>query len=743
VVIDASGRVRVVGPSSGFRGGWGWLVVKSVAQAYLVLLLSLAAMAMIPSLLGGHSSVVQSGSMRPHINVGDVVLTTDIPKDLPVPIGRVVQFHSPASAEASGMEKIRLHRVVNANDDGTFVTAGDANRTVDSTPIRREQVIGQGRLLVPWVGLPGLWFGAGDLGKLGLWLVLTLIALVVVGSSSARKRSSADPQPPGDPPPSSEDDGPMQANPPRRRGRQAVAPAAAMGMRRGSTAAAAGMVLLLTWAAVLPVGQATAGFSGRTVNAGNSFATGLWNTYRNYRAAIALDDPWAYYPVDEAPGAAVAADYSGAGRDANYGYFGGVTNGTPGALINETNRAISLNGTAAATFATPAPAVVNPTTFSVEMWFKTAGSQGGELAGFGDARTGTSSKFDRVLYVGSDGKLNFGASTVRKTVVTSVNRYNDSTWHHVVATLGTPGMALYVDGNLVGRNTSSAADNNTGYWRIGGDSLAGWPKPPANPYFAGSIDELSIYNTTALNAARVKAHYDSAQPSTTGNYAVEVSADTPSYYYHLEESAPDTMFDSGSRRQNTTYPSSGVTYNVFGVLPKMNNRAATFQGTFGSLVSGTAQTNPQVFSTETWFKTTSTRGGQLIGFGSSTSIWSSFSHDRHLYMTDGGQLVFGVYPGTVRTITSPGSYNDGGWHHTVATLSTEGMRLYVDGKLVSSDATVHSAQPYSGYWQIGAGLLSGWPNQPSSDYFDGTLDEVAVYSTALTAAQIANHYRAR
>ena len=62
-----------------------------------------------------------------------------------------------------------------------------------------------------------------------------------------------------------------------------------------------------------------------------------------------------------------------------------------------------------------------------------------------------------------------------------------------------------------------------------------------------------------------------------------------------------------------------------------------------------------------------------------TATGSSNSYDRHVYMQDDGQLVFGTYTGQLNTITSPASYNDGQWHHVVATQSGNGMKLYVDG----------------------------------------------------------------
>jgi hypothetical protein len=44
-----------------------------------------------------------------------------------------------------------------------------------------------------------------------------------------------------------------------------------------------------------------------------------------------------------------------------------------------------------------------------------------------------------------------------------------------------------------------------------------------------------------------------------------------------------------------------------------------------------------------WFKTTTTSGGTLIGFGNSQTGVSG-STDRQILMSNTGQLHFGVYP---------------------------------------------------------------------------------------------------
>ncbi|PWJ56040.1 PKD repeat-containing protein [Quadrisphaera granulorum] len=150
---------------------------------------------------------------------------------------------------------------------------------------------------------------------------------------------------------------------------------------------------------------------------------------------------------------------------------------------------------------------------------------------------------------------------------------------------------------------------------------------------------------------------------------------------------------------------------------------------------------PQTYTTEAWINTTTTKGGKIIGFGDSKRDYSS-SYDRHVYMTDDGRLVAGVYDGSIRAVTSTKSYNDGQWHHVVATLGANGLSLYVDGVKVASNGAATQAQPFHGYWRIGGDNVSFWPNQPTSAGFAGSIDDVAIYPTALTGAQIRAHYAA-
>jgi signal peptidase I len=152
------------------------LIVRLLARGYLVLLVALAACATVPMAFGLTGTVVQSGSMMPHIAVGDVVLSRPLAAGAPIPLGRVVTFRAPSGSPAPG---IRLHRIVGINPDGSLITAGDANRDVDVAPLDPADIIAVGCLLIPWIGLPAYWLQHTLLLPLAAWATLTAFALIV------------------------------------------------------------------------------------------------------------------------------------------------------------------------------------------------------------------------------------------------------------------------------------------------------------------------------------------------------------------------------------------------------------------------------------------------------------------------------------------------------------------------------------------------------------------------------------
>ncbi len=156
------------------------------------------------------------------------------------------------------------------------------------------------------------------------------------------------------------------------------------------------------------------------------------------------------------------------------------------------------------------------------------------------------------------------------------------------------------------------------------------------------------------------------------------------------------------------------------------------------------ETAPDTFTAQAWIRTDtpSGRGGRILGFGD-LQTGGSGHRDRHIYMNDAGQVTFGVkaQDGSLRTVSSGRSYNDNQWHQITATMSSAGMKLYVDGVRVGQRSDTTAGEAYLGYWRVGGDCM-GWPNSPSTDNFIGDVDEVAIYPTALTQDQIIAQYEA-
>ena len=446
-------------------------------------------------------------------------------------------------------------------------------------------------------------------------------------------------------------------------------------------------------------------------------------------------DPSYYWRLGES-GGSKAIDWAG-WSDANVG--AGVTRGAAGAILGDADTATVFNGSPESIAVSPMSEQPSDT-FTVETWINTTSTSGGKILGFGNNPTGNSGSYDRHVYMDNSGRIWFGVYPGGVRTVNSSASFNDGQWHHVVASLGSNGMRLYVDGRRVGARTDvTSGQAYAGYWRIGGDNLGGWPSRPANDYFQGAIDDVAVY-PTVLAQTTVLDHYTASgrtselPPRPVDAYGAAVYDLMPDLYWRVGESSGTTAADSGISGNPGEYR-SGYTLGSEGALTGVSNTAVTFDGVSGLLSSAAQANNPRTYSEELWFRTSTTTGGKLIGFGNNATGLSS-NYDRHVYMENDGRLTFGVWTGFTNTITSTAAYNDDQWHHMVATQSsTTGMALYVDGVLVGTNGQTE-AQDYVGYWKVGAD--NNWGSQP---YFAGSIDEVAIYSEALTAEQIAWHHQ--
>ncbi|MFH8475503.1 LamG-like jellyroll fold domain-containing protein [Streptomyces sp. NPDC018000] len=258
---------------------------------------------------------------------------------------------------------------------------------------------------------------------------------------------------------------------------------------------------------------------------------------------------------------------------------------------------------------------------------------------------------------------------------------------------------------------------------------------------AGETHSYRISASDGTNTSAKSPALSATVASTAEKYPARVLADGASLYWRYDEGTSSFAGDTGSELDNGFLRNSPA-YRRTPAAVAGDSTAIGFNGSNQYAYSNRRHAQPTRFSVETWIKTTTTTGGKIIGFGNVT-MQNSTQYDKHVYMRDDGKLVFGVYSGGTRTISTPAAYNDGAWHHVVATQGTGGMALYVDGQLRASSILYTGNESYSGYWRVGGDNLKNWPSQPTSNFFAGQIDETAVYPTALSSSQVSAHYALR
>ncbi|MFF4444921.1 DNRLRE domain-containing protein [Streptomyces sp. NPDC001502] len=271
-----------------------------------------------------------------------------------------------------------------------------------------------------------------------------------------------------------------------------------------------------------------------------------------------------------------------------------------------------------------------------------------------------------------------------------------------------------------------------------------WERPQASWNDATvKAGQSYTYRVTATDAAgntsALSAVASVTVPTSVQSYPNQVRTDGADLYWRYDDAVSPYVADSSVSGNR-----SGVQLNAPALKQApgavSGSTAMGFNGTSQQVYSDRRQTVGNTFTIETWFKTNTTRGGKLIGFGNNTAR-NSGTYDRQLYMTNTGRLVFGVYNGSTRTVSTGlfETYNDNQWHHVVGTQGPGGITLYVDGQNKGSlNATSNSN--IAGYWHVGGDNLANWPTRPTSNFFAGQLDETAVYPSALTQAQVKSHF---
>jgi hypothetical protein len=345
-------------------------------------------------------------------------------------------------------------------------------------------------------------------------------------------------------------------------------------------------------------------------------------------------------------------------------------------------------------------------------------------------------------------------------------------------------LTAYVDGVAVATNPTALYSANREFPEDGGapaDLGIGAYNAKSglgnNPY-EGDIDELAIYNNYLLTPDQILAHY---QAGTNANYGTNYET------LVLTAPFPGPGGVPGPQRQG---PKTYLRFNDPAYFPAANSGTIGYLADGSQIVTSNVLAGPQPptyagfeasntalpldglkqsanlnnpadlnlagqITLEAWVKPDAFQGdpARIISHGPQTpsnflgaGLDNAVTNTSEVFLAiEGGanyvvgsrEVIDGV---TINTYSAsfpiPGGDLGGtDWIHLAGTYDGANWRLYRNGLEVASAAAAVGALPVSdGNWAIGS-TGNGWANN-----YAGGADEVAIYSTALTANQIASHY---
>ena len=409
-------------------------------------------------------------------------------------------------------------------------------------------------------------------------------------------------------------------------------------------------------------------------------------------------------------------------------YLNGVTLGVAGAVARDPDTAAQFNGS---TQKVSLPALPTTVDFTLIGWsYLTAANANSTLYG-------TNGNV-RILVRPGAGPTAYGSVWLGGTEYALQPQgpaSNVNAWVHWALTRQGATLTLYRNGAQVAQRTdlpAGATANVSGWIAAQGGSAY---------YFAGRIDEVAVY-TSALSADAVCDDYNAGLngPAPTAAPAVAyrdlvLNDANLIAYWRLGETIGTVAADSKGSYKGTYYNTPGL--GAAGALTNDPDTAVSLNGTNNKISLPTLPTVTD-FTIEAWAYLTNAAVNNSNG---NNALYGSNSQVRLLTRpgtpNTGTDILAGVWlNGTEYAIQPTSTQSDlNTWVHWVLTRSGGTLTLYRNGSQVGQRTDLPAAATAN---------ISGWIGAQSGNayYFNGRIDEVAIYQAALRASVVAAHYNA-
>ncbi len=279
--------------------------------------------------------------------------------------------------------------------------------------------------------------------------------------------------------------------------------------------------------------------------------------------------------------------------------------------------------------------------------------------------------------------------------------FNNNEWFHVTVTRSTSDdtIKVYKNGEQVNSDTFSYQPSSTSQDVIVGSREVSWGWYPH--WYKGKIDELAIFDRT-LTKEEVKSLWA-----------------TGTAYYPFETGFGSTVYDSFGNNGGTI---NGAKWSSQGYY----DNTLDFDGSDNVEVPHNSNLNiTDEITLDAWIYPDTFSGEDFIV---NKYDWSNSTG--YSLGLDSGQLLFKMGDGSSLHTLRSNSMSTGEWHHVIGTYDGSTMKVYVDGQEEGANSVSFTIDPSTNP------LVIGEASDSSGYYFDGKIDEVRVFSKALTPEQV-------
>lgn len=277
----------------------------------------------------------------------------------------------------------------------------------------------------------------------------------------------------------------------------------------------------------------------------------------------------------------------------------------------------------------------------------------------------------------------------------------------------------------------TGSTNAIDYYELYKDGVLQTQKITASGQYLAGLTDFTSYNITLV---AVDVFYNKSVVSNSLSVSTNTTAAPPNTipglvsYYKLDSNSNDSFGSNNGTNTSVSY-----------VGGKVNN-AASFNGTSSKISTPNNSFDyfgTQNFSYSMWIKPlVMPASGKFSNLITVEENGTPLTRDKAVRLYSDGKLSFYGYDGAEKiAYTSVGLITVSNWYYVTAVYNGVNLKLYVDGVLkitLACSSTFNFTVPKI--------TFSQFASAGTDVYYNGLIDEVAIYNVALTQSQIDSLY---